>query len=131
MRWLKSPLKIDLSGKILYVRGAFAESDAKVLKFDDWYKVFYHSGKSISYRQDDAQCTYSEDRTYLMSVINYISQNYHVEFQLKTFSGKNTNAYGNRLRFYSRIPLLMIDDWLCEPLKPDQVACMLELIEER
>lgn len=45
--------------------------------------------------------------------------------------GKNTDAYEKRLRFYSRIPLLMIDDWLCEPLKPDQVACMLELIEER
>ena len=49
VRWLTNPVEIDLKSKMIYLNGILLFSVEKILKFEDWYKVFYQNGKHSSY----------------------------------------------------------------------------------
>ena len=55
VRWMTNPREIQINDKFLFVNGSLVFSTAKILQFEDWYKVFYDNGKHRSYHGDEIE----------------------------------------------------------------------------
>jgi len=49
VNWITNPTDIPLADKYVYLNGVLLTSAEKVLRFGDWYKIFYEGGKHNTY----------------------------------------------------------------------------------
>ena len=81
VRILENPQKVDIDNEIVFYNGTALTNVAYVLRFDNWYKVFFENGKVSSY--EASKISFKENKNkepeirrlldYLMEIARYIS----------------------------------------------------------
>ena len=78
---LENPQKVDIDNVIVFYNGTALTNVTYVLRFDNWYKVFFENGRSSSY--EASKVSFKENKNkepeirrlldYLMEIARYIS----------------------------------------------------------